>query len=234
MRSASKEIFDKPAYTIAEASRYLGTPKATIRNWLVGGYYPTKRGERRRSAPVIRPADSDAHLLSFTNLIEVHLLEAIRREHGVSLQRVRRAVEFLKKKLRSPHPLIERSLATDGLDLFVEHYGALLNVSQEGQAAFREILKAHLRRIERNTDGIPVRLYPFTRQRSDRDPKTVVIDPRIQFGRPVLVGTGIPTAVIAERYKAGESVADLAEDYGRNPTEIEEAIRCELPLSEAA
>jgi uncharacterized protein (DUF433 family) len=60
-----------------------------------------------------------------------------------------------------------------------------------------------------------------------------VIDPRIAFGRPVLVGTGIPTAVVAERYKAGESVDDLAGDYGRDRLEIEEALRCELDVAAA-
>jgi uncharacterized protein (DUF433 family) len=72
------------------------------------------------------------------------------------------------------------------------------------------------------------RLYPFTRKRTPDEPKAIVIDPRISFGRPVLAGSGIPTAVIAERYKAGESVDELADDYGRKRLEIEEAIRCEL------
>ena len=59
----------------------------------------------------------------------------------------------------------------------------------------------------------------------------MVIDPRVSSGRPVLVGSGIPTAVIAERYKAGESIDQLADDYGRERLDIEdieEAIRCEL------
>jgi uncharacterized protein (DUF433 family) len=60
-----------------------------------------------------------------------------------------------------------------------------------------------------------------------------VIDPQVSFGRPVLVGTGIPTAVIAGRYKAGESMDALADDYGRQRFEIEEAIRCELALEAA-
>ena len=64
--------------------------------------------------------------------------------------------------------------------------------------------------------------------------KAVEIDPRLSFGRPVLVGTGIPTAVIAERYKAGETIAELAEDYHRTSTEIEEALRCELKRTSAA
>jgi uncharacterized protein (DUF433 family) len=86
----------------------------------------------------------------------------------------------------------------------------------------------YLSRIERNAAGVPVKLYLFTRSRRADEPKVVAIDPYVSFGRPVLVGTGIPTAVIAERYKAGESIQALAEDYERPPCDIEEAIRCEL------
>jgi uncharacterized protein (DUF433 family) len=39
--------------------------------------------------------------------------------------------------------------------------------------------------------------------------------------------------VIADRYKAGESMQALAEDYERPPHDIEEAIRCELHLQAA-
>ncbi|MFQ5925967.1 MAG: DUF433 domain-containing protein [Terriglobia bacterium] len=92
---------------------------------------------------------------------------------------------------------------------------------------------AHLRRIERDPAGFAVRLFPFTRKRELEEPKVVVIDPYVSFGRPVLVGTGIATAVIAERYKAGESIDDLTDDYGRQRLEIEEAIRCELQLEAA-
>ena len=46
-----------------------------------------------------------------------------------------------------------------------------------------------------------------------------------------LAQTSVPTVVVAERFKAGESLAALAEDYGRDATEIQEAIRCELDLA---
>ena len=51
--------------------------------------------------------------------------------------------------------------------------------------------------------------------------------PTISFGRPVVRGTGIPVAAIYERYKAGDSVADLANDFRLETSSIEEAIRCE-------
>jgi uncharacterized protein (DUF433 family) len=40
-------------------------------------------------------------------------------------------------------------------------------------------------------------------------------------------GTSIPTAVLHERWKAGDSITDLAEDYDRPAAEIEEALRYE-------
>ncbi len=48
------------------------------------------------------------------------------------------------------------------------------------------------------------------------------------FGRPVLVGTGIATSVLAGRFKAGELIHDLAIDYECDRDLIEEAIRWEL------
>ncbi|MDK2408547.1 DUF433 domain-containing protein [Aphanizomenon sp. PH219] len=53
-------------------------------------------------------------------------------------------------------------------------------------------------------------------------------DPRIAFGRLVIAETGIPTIVLAQRLKAGESIQDLACDYNCDRLKIEEAIRCEL------
>ena len=52
-------------------------------------------------------------------------------------------------------------------------------------------------------------------------------------------GSGEPTgtvgiAVLAARFKAGETIRHLAEDYGQELDVIEAAIRCELPAREAA
>ncbi len=59
-----------------------------------------------------------------------------------------------------------------------------------------------------------------------------MIDPGIALGRPVLAGTGIPTPVLAERSKAGDSIQDLASDYECERDLIGEAIRCELAAAQ--
>ena len=227
-----RDLGAMPAYGIVEAAHYLGIPKATLRSWVFGRHYPTGKG-KRFFRPIIELADKDQRLLSFENLVEAHVLDAIRRAYGVAFGRVRRAVEYLKTRLGSKHPLAEQGFVTDGVDLFVEVFGQLVNISREGQLAIKELIETYLRRVERDQIGAPIRLYPFTRERSPDEPKIIVIDPSISFGRPVLVGTGIATTIIAQRYKAGASIAELAEDYGRSRSEIEEAIRCELWLDAA-
>ena len=214
---------DLPAYTISEAAHYLTVPAATIRYWSVG------RDDYR---PLIEVPKRVPTLLSFLNLTELHVLAAIRREHEVKMLSVRRAIQYLAQHAQGAmdqrHPLISRELETDGLDLFIEQYGQLINISQAGQTAMREIITAALRRIDRDPAGVPIKLYPFTRSTMDDTPTMIVIDPMLSAGRPVIAGTGLATQLIAERYKAGESISDLAHDYERENKEIEEAIRCEI------
>jgi len=221
-----------PCYRISEVAHYLRMPKATVRAWALGQ-------DRFKAVLGLEPQIGPP-LLSFVSLVEVHVLDALRREHGVPLRETRGVLRLLDRLFPGVrHPLADRDLLTESGEVFVEHLGDLVSASKEGQVAIRETLEAHLQRVDRDPMGRASRLYPFTRKREDprslaKEPRLVMIDPEIGFGRPVLSGTGIPTLVIADRYKAGESILDLARDYDRPQEEIEEAIRCELPLPTAA
>ena len=220
-----------PAYSVAEAARYLRMHEATLRSWVVGRLYPAG-GHTKRSRPLSHLDDPGKQYLSFINLVEAHVLAAIRRRHGVKLPKVRKALDYIHRQFSAERPLIDQAFQTNGLDLFVERYGELINASREGQHAMKEIIGVYLRRIERDAKGLPIKLYPFTRDtQSDAapasDPRVVVMNPAISFGRPVSAGTGVPVSSIYERYKAGDSVADLVRDFRLETSAIEEAIRCE-------
>lgn len=218
---------DFPVYSLGEAAHYLRLPTATIRSWTVGRHYPTRSG-MRQSEPVISVADPEGNLLSFRNLLELHVLSSMRRHQPVELRAIRRVVKDLRKKLRSKHPLLDRQMLTGGKDLLIERYAQLVGISPAGQRAMKFLLEMALGRIERDRHGIPIWLYPFTRpQVAEESPRLIAIDPTIRFGKPCLTGTRIPTAIIAERHEAGDSIALLAEDYGRSTDEIEEALRYE-------
>ncbi len=226
-RPSQTDTRDAPNYGLLEAARYLRLPAATLRSWVRGRSYPTARGEAWFH-PLIAAAQRRPLSLSFTNLVEAHVLSAIRREHEIRLDRVRPAVEYVRRKLGVKRPLANQVFHTDGIDLFVSKVGELINVSRSGQLALRDVVEAYLRRIEWDEDGLAARLYPVSRLALDA-PRLVVIDPRRGFGLPILMSSGITTAVVAERFKAGESMDELADDYGCSSLEVSEAIRFELP-----
>jgi uncharacterized protein (DUF433 family) len=216
-----------PTYPFAEAARYLKLPVSTLRSWVVGREYGTAEGTRFFE-PLVGPLDESVRLLSFVNLVEAHVLCAIRREHNVRLPAVREAVDFVQQQYGVAHPLAHQDFQTDGYSLFVERYGKLINASERGQIALKEVIRDYLERIDRDEQGLIRRLYPFTRPAArPTDPKVVVIDPRVSFGKPVLAGTGLRTAVVAERFAAGEAVEELARDYTCDQHLIQEAIRVE-------
>ena len=230
---AARKILKTPSYTVSEVAGFLFLPTSTLRSWVMGRVYPTKVGARRFRALIHAP-QTNPTVLSFINVVEAHVLSAIRRTHHIPVQKVRRALDYVEHRFRVEHPLADREFLTDGVELFVEGRGGELEVaSRGGQLGIRDLLAAHLRRIDRDPRGVPIRLYPFTRYREIEEPRPVTIDPRIAFGRPVLSGTGIPTEMIAERFNAGESIDELATDYGRRREEIEEAIRFERHVEAA-
>jgi uncharacterized protein (DUF433 family) len=227
------DVREMPAYTIAEAAHYLCIPKATISAWVRGTTY-TDRGKRKTFHRVIELPDKSLNLLSFYNLAEAHVLRALRTEYKIRLQPIRKALDFVKRERNWNRPLIQEKFKTDGVTLFITHLGKLLDTSNPRQRLWEEMLQEHLERIDWE-DNFAARLYPFTRlARADAPPKAVVIDPQRSFGRPILVRLGVTTNVIAERYKAGDSIEKLVREYGGPQTDIEEAIRCELHTGVAA
>jgi len=229
-RPTAQDIRLMPLYSASEAARFLRLPVSTVRAWAFGQGYRVKDVLRHFKA-VINTADPKGRRLSFLNLVELLVLAAIRRRHNVPLKQVRNAVEFLRRKFPSEHPLADNQFQTDGMDLFVEKFGKLLNISRDGQIAIKELIQQYLRLVERDTDGVPFKLHlPRPAQPTQRM-TDVVIDPRFGFGRPVLDGRGIRTEVIVERFQAGESVASLAEDYNLSPETVEDILRSHQPLA---
>jgi len=222
-----------PTYTIAEAAHYLGIPLATLRAWVKGTSYTGSNG-RRHFLRVIDLPDPSHPLMSFYNLAEAHVLRALRTNHKIRLQDIRRALDYVQKELGWKRPLIHEGFKTNGVGLFVERLGKMVDASAEGQMVMPEIVRAHLERLDWK-GKLASRLHPFTRLNAvASSPRSIMIDPCHSFGRPVIASIGITTSVVAERYKAGDSIAKLVKDYGGPQSDIEEAIRCELQIGAAA
>lgn len=223
---------DAPTYTVVEAAHHAKLHVSTLRLWIAGrGQGPS------RSRPVIEAASGGAPwILSFWNLIEAQVLVEIRRKHQVSMQKVRKSLDFVKGKLGVPRPLINADFKTDGIDLFVENLlGDLVSASRAGEIIeMSQSLEASLSRVVHDPEGLASSYYPWAS--NPLEPRVVHVDVETAFGRPVVSGTRVPTEVLAGRHNAGDSFKLLARDYKIPEETIKAAILWEesQPVGEAA
>jgi len=223
MTQRYNKLYEEPAYGVAEAAVYLKVPYQTLRYWLTGF---TAR------PPIVVPVETNPVRLSFLNLLECHVLAGMRKIYDLKIPKVRSALRKISQDFPQPHPLIDEVFLTNRKDLFIEKVGKIINVSRHGQLGLN-FYQMHLERVEVDPQGL-FRFFPFVVQPAPSEPKTIEINPMVGFGKPVLAGTGISTAIIASRFNARESIADLAAEYECQPRQIEEAIRWERALPVAA
>ena len=217
MRPAFSGMMEIPIYGLSEAALYIRVPLATLKYWVHGG---------GSVQPLIKLAGTEPHRLSFVNLLECHMLSSMRAIYDVRIPKVRKALATLANYVQHRHPLIEQVFETDRRDLFIEHLGAIVNLSKGGQIEIREMINLYRERVERDPKGL-LKLYPFVMERKQDEPRLIQINPAVGFGKPVISGTGISTTVVTSRFNARESIEDLASEYGVTSRQIEEAIRWE-------
>lgn len=88
------------------------------------------------------------------------------------------------------------------------------------------MLEGLLKRIDWSNQA-PVRFFPLLPNDASQGEKSIVIDPTVAFGRPVVASKSISTSVIAERVDAGEDIRFIARDYDISEDEIKDALAYE-------
>jgi len=199
-----------PNYQLGEAARYAQISPQTVAAWHKIERPTLSRKERRAA-------------LSYMQLIEVAVVAAFRKA-GISLKRIRDAREYIQKQLKTEHPFAQYRFKTEGKHLLVDYQevegdkgsGKHLVADQGGQLEWNDIIGPLLKEFEYEHDGIVIRWHVAG------PASPIVIDPRLSFGAPTVQGT--PTWVIAGRWNAGESITDIAEDFGLDKKCVRQAL----------
>lgn len=168
-------------------------------------------------------ADPKQSVLSFSNLVEAHVLRSLRTEHAVSMRALREALAYAQRECKIKRLLLSPELKAGAGEVFLDRYGELIDLSRSGQLAMRKLLDVYLGRIDRDLSQIPIRLYPFVGSEMP-DEKRIAINPLVAFGRPVIVRQSISTAAITERIDNGETIDEVAQDYGLERKDVEDAV----------
>jgi uncharacterized protein (DUF433 family) len=204
-----------PAYSVADAARYSGAHSQTVAYWFYGGGY---RG------PAL-PWKERGKPLSYLQLVEVAFVATF-RALGVSLQRIRKAREYVAQVFASEFPFAEFRLQTEGVHVLMDlrevgrdaDVGRLVVADESGQMAWRNLVGERFAQFDYE-EGLALTWHPAGRH------SVVVIDPRVSFGAPTV--RGIPTWAISGRWKAGETFEEIADDFRLDTQAIQDALAFE-------
>jgi uncharacterized protein (DUF433 family) len=222
VRSAGQDLRELPTYTIPEAAAFLGLPVRTLRSWYLG------------TDPIFRPSAKvgGIPLLSFFDLVDAHIVQVARRNHKVPMSRIRDGIRQMRKEgSKTRHPLQDENIRIFARQLVLVHPGGrgrrrqITNISRHGQAGIPSVIEKFMKRIVRDSAGMPTGLYPWRLPDKTNRTRPVAIYPDVMSGRLVLSGTRVPVALLQSEVLAGNSPEHLAKEYRVPVKRIKEALR---------
>jgi uncharacterized protein (DUF433 family) len=216
------ELLDRPIYGMAQVDRLLGLRSGTARRW-IDGY--RRRG--RVYPPVVRLDSTGDEIVTWGEFVETRLLSEY-RSAGVPLIRMRPAIERLRERFHPRYPLAHARPFVAGRELVLQ--------VQDEVGLDRE-LRLVVIRNEQVVLAPPAKLFFESAQFGGAEEVVerlnpvagitdVVVDPLRQFGEPVV--RSVPTEVIAEQVRAGDSLDTIGSLYELAREQVEAAVRFEL------
>jgi len=195
-----------PIYSQSDVANIVAASTSTVQRWVTG--YSQNGVDH---GPVVQSVRQGRGVtVPFLGLAEVFVLNAFRKA-GLPLQRIRPAVDVLKKEIGLEHALASNRLLHDGAEILYDFQDAddrRLVVVRNGNAVFNEVVDDYLQHIDFGDFGYAAAL------RLPQYPELGVrVDPRFNGGMPTLEARGVAVSDVLSRVRAGEAVADVAEDY---------------------
>lgn len=223
------DLQGRRVYSFRQIDDILGLRAGTSSRW-IDGY---ERGQKFYE-PVIRPEHTGDTVATWGEFIECRLLSEYRTA-GVSIQRMRPAVERLREMTNSRYPLASARLwiAPEGRELVAQvqedvklDHALALVVIRSGQTVLDWSDRAESFRhavvwSSESADAEPVLVRP-----NPQIPQ-VIVDPQRGYGDPVIEGRNVPTSVLRELFDAGESIGQVADAYELTTAQVEAAVRFE-------
>ena len=212
-------------YPAAFAAKLTDTTSARVASWF------RTRDKSHLAPAIVTPFQPLAGqlVMPFLALVEARFVARF-RTHGLSLQTIRKVAKKLRHKHSLDHPFAtERRFRTDGKRIMMEEAAddgerRLLDLMTD-EWAFPDVVEPSLFASVVYVDDLAVRMKPFPEFSS------IIIDPRLALGRPVVDPGYVPTDTLAAAYLAEGDVEAVADWYGTTPAAVTQALGFEQRLA---
>lgn len=154
----------------------------------------------------------DVSFLDFIQTLAVRSITTSPKSTRIPVQKIRQAVEQAQKLYGVEYPLAMRhKIYQFGNDLVIKTQGDELvgaSGTHRGNLVMSEIAEIYMRKIEFGNDGL-VNRYRIWGHGNDQ----IVMDPKIRFGEPVFLESGIPAETLYQAVNAEGNAKRAAECY---------------------
>lgn len=203
-------------YTIPDISKLLGFPQAKVRRYL-NEYWDERLGRKLFNESYSWTAGNNIKAVNFYTLIELHTFFYL-QELGISTREILKSRTAIAKDLKIPYPFASEKLLSDGKKIWYEFKDSLVKADGTKQTDFVEFVRNFANKIEFNSNNVAEKFWPAGKG-SD-----VIVNPRNQFGQPVLNGTNINAEVIFSMYESGEPIESIGILYDLTRKQVNDAI----------
>ena len=206
--------FGMGIYTTTEASIILGLDRNKVSYWF--SKYVSGEFKKRYDEGYFYDSDNIVKV-NFYTLIETYVFYKL-REMEVPTKKIIEAHNLLSKHHNTPYPFAIHKFLASGADLFHEVDGSVITLNKAQQLAISEVIHYYAENIDFG-ERFAEKYYPKGRNSS------IVVNPRNQFGSPIIDGTNIKVSTILSLYEGGETAEFIANLYSIKEESVHDAIR---------
>ena len=201
-------------YTLHDASLILKIDKAKLAAWLKGhfdGKFSKSAGHKYSWG------DKRETAFNFLTLMELFVFNEL-KSLGLSTQKINQSHEELSRLLKTSYPFASSEIYTNNEQLlFKNDELGLVHLDGTRQIAFKKVMDLYFKKIDYSSN-IAQRYWPLGKD------KHILVDPKLQFGQPTIVGTNITSENIYSYYKAGERVSKIAKVFNLTENAVQDTI----------
>jgi uncharacterized protein (DUF433 family) len=201
-------------YTPSEAALYARIPTQLMNRWVFGG---------SKGKPVLPSRElEEERTVSFLDFVQAMAIRAIRLQHKIPLEKIRKALKIAEREFKLPH-LFARQHVT-----FLFHGAIVVKLSEHefveasgaGNRLMERIIELYLQDLTFDANGLAATYTAFKWKEHD-----IVMNPKLRFGEPVVTSCGYSAKALWDGFLAEGSVGATAKAYDVQPAEVEAACR---------
>lgn len=215
-RELHKRQLGSGIYTIPDISKLLGLPQQKVRRYL-NEYWDNRVGKKIFGDTYSWSVDNKIKAVNFYALIELYTCFQL-QELGVSVKNILKARNTMSKDLGLPYPFASSNLLSDGKKIWFEFKDSIVKADGSQQMNFVEFIREFASKIDFNSSSMAEKFWPAGKN------SNVVVNPRHQFGQPIIEGTNINAEVVFSMYESGEQIDSISILYDLTSTQVIDAI----------